>query len=146
MISDFFSHRGIRMYEGLALIRIVTSIFLIYHGWEVFDQEKMNGYAKWLGEMQFTSPLIMGYAGKGAELLAGLLLLLGFLTRVAVILLITTMLIITFGIGQGRIFMEEQHPFLFILLGLLFFFTGPGKWSLDEILFHNKSAPATKTR
>jgi putative oxidoreductase len=49
------------------------------------------------------------------------------------------MAIICFGIGKGRVFMEDQHPFLFILLAFVFFFTGPGKWSLDYLLFERRS-------
>ena len=64
--------------------------------------------------------------------------MLGLFTRLAIIPLAITMAIISFGIGKGRIFMEDQHPFLFILLAFVFFFTGPGKWSLDYLLFERK--------
>jgi putative oxidoreductase len=37
--------------------------------------------------------------------------------------------------GHGKIFSDDQHPFLFVLLSLVFFFSGPGKWSMDELLF-----------
>jgi putative oxidoreductase len=48
------------------------------------------------------------------------------------------MTFIAFFIGHGRIHMEDQHPFLFVLLALVFVFTGPGKWSLDSLLFGRK--------
>jgi len=76
--------------------------------------------------------------GKASELIAGIFLVLGFLTRVASVLIIGTMMYITFFLGHGKIWYEDQYPFLFILLALVFFFTGAGRVSLDNLLFKNK--------
>jgi uncharacterized membrane protein YphA (DoxX/SURF4 family) len=123
---------------GLALIRVITGLFMAWHGWEVFDGNKMQEYTKWLTDLSFPSPSFMAYAGKVSELLSGVLLVLGLLTRLAVIPLAVTMTLICFGMGHGRIFTEDQHPFLFVLLAGVFFFAGPGKWSLDRLLFGNQ--------
>lgn len=80
---------------------------------------------------------VMVYMGKAAELVSGIMFILGFLTRVASLILICTMLYITFFVGNGKIWYEDQYPFLFALLGLVFFFTGAGKWSMDHVLFKN---------
>ena len=120
---------------GLGIVRIFLGAFMIYHGWEVFDQGKMNEYTKWMVDMKLFAPSFMAYLGKTIELIAGIFLILGLLTRIVVIPLAFTMIFICFVLGKGRIFMEDQYPFLFILLCLLFFFTGSGKWSLDKILF-----------
>jgi len=76
--------------------------------------------------------------GKASELIAGIFFMLGFLTRVASLLIIGTMIYITFFLGHGKIWYEDQYPFLFILLALVFFFTGAGTVSLDNLLFKNK--------
>jgi uncharacterized membrane protein YphA (DoxX/SURF4 family) len=135
MIKTFFSSDSIWQHEGLALIRIIVGVFMMYHGWEVLDKNKMAEYSKWLAEMKFSSPTLMAYLGKGSELVSGVLITIGLFTRIAIIPLAITMLIICFGLGKGRIFMEDQHPFLFILLSLVFFFTGAGKWSVDYLVF-----------
>ena len=108
---------------------------MVYHGFEVFDNAKMNEYTKWMSDLHFSFPDLMAYLGKGTEFVSGIFLTLGLFTRLAVIPLAITMIIICFGIGKGRIFMEDQHPFLFVLLAFLFFFSGPGKWSLDNVFF-----------
>ena len=72
------------------------------------------------------------YGGKGAELVGGIFLLLGWFTRVAAIILVLTMAYIAFFIGHGKIWYEDQHPFLFILLGFVFIFCGPGSPALDN--------------
>jgi putative oxidoreductase len=51
-----------------------------------------------------------------------------------------TMLTVTFGMGHGKVFTDDQHPFLFVLLALAFFFTGPGKWSMDRIISKGTSS------
>ena len=137
-MKRFFSSAPLLYDEGLALARIMTGIFMMYHGYEVFMPDKMKGYGQWLTDISFPSPSLMAYLGKGAEFLGGLLLAAGFFTRFAAIALAITMAIISFGLGKGRIFMEEQHPFLFVLIAVLFFFTGAGRWSLDHVVFDKK--------
>ena len=83
----------------------------------------------------YPTPLLMAYAGKSAELVSGILLTIGFLTRPAAILLMFTMLFVTFFIGHGKFWYDDQHPFMLALMALVFIFCGPGKWSLDQLLF-----------
>lgn len=138
MATRFFSPYGLWQEGGLTAIRILTGLFMGYHGWEIFDATKMADYTKWLTELGFPSPSVMAYLGKAAELISGVLLTLGLFTRVGALLLAAVMLGVCFGMGKGRIFMEDQHPFLFVLLAFVFFFTGPGPFSLDRIMFGKK--------
>jgi putative oxidoreductase len=137
-MNKFFSSSPILQPQGLALIRIIVGLFMVYHGWEVFDRATMQGYAGWDQFKGLSSPALMVYLGKGAELVAGLLLTAGCLTRLAALVLIVTMLYISFFVGHGKIWYDDQHPFLFVLLGLVFIFSGPGSWSIDGLLHKNK--------
>lgn len=137
-MNKFFSSSPILQQQGLALIRIIVGLLMVYHGWEVFDGATMQGYAGWDQFKGMSSPAVMVYLGKGAELVAGLLLVAGWLTRLAALVLILTMLYISFFVGHGKIWYDDQHPFLFALLGLVFVFTGPGSWSIDGLLHKNK--------
>jgi putative oxidoreductase len=123
-----------------AFLRIVTGALMAYHGWEIFDGQKMADYAKWLSDLQFPAPAAMAYLGKASELVSGLGLLFGLLTRLNALLMAVPMLGICFGMGHGKFWYEDQHPFLFVLLGALFFFGGGGKWSLDARFFDKKTA------
>jgi len=134
MARSFFSPKAFWQQTGIAAIRMITGGFLIYHGWEIFDRHTMKGYEDWeIFRSSFGSFMI--YLGKGAELVSGLLLALGWFTRIACIIIAGTMLYISFFIGEGRVWYQDQHPFLFALIALLFFFTGPGRWSLDALFF-----------
>ena len=124
--------------SGLAIIRIIVGLLMVYHGWEVFDAGKIKEYAEWDFFKKFASPVFVVYIGKGAELLAGIFLTIGLFTRLASLVLIATMLYIAFYVGSGKIWYEDQHLFLFVLLGFVFFFSGSGKWSVDEWLQRKK--------
>jgi putative oxidoreductase len=125
--------------DGLLLVRVITGYFLIYHASEVFDRNKMNEYIAWDIFKNTSSAAFMEYMGKTAELVTGFLLALGLLTRIASLIIIGTFVYIAFFIGGGKIWYEDQHPFLFAIFGCMFFFSGPEKWSLDYGLFNKKS-------
>ncbi|HRO68873.1 MAG TPA: DoxX family protein [Chitinophagaceae bacterium] len=138
-MNKLFSIDPIWPESGLAFIRIVVGIFMILHGAEIFNEETMRSYLTWM-----SSPLYMIYFGKAAELIAGIMLALGFLTRLASVVLILTMLYISVFVGKGRIWYEDQHPFMFVLLGLVFFFLGPGRFSVDWLLNRRKADRSAK--
>lgn len=131
-MKNLLSSNPFMQNSGLFLIRIILAVFLIIHGIEVFDPEKMKGYAGW---ENFKASEYLPYIGKAAELLAGILMLVGLFTRIACLIVIGTFAYITFFVGKGKFWMEDQHPFLFVLLALVFIFTGPGNLSLDKMLF-----------
>ncbi|PVD52671.1 DoxX family protein [Terrimonas sp.] len=137
-MKRIFSPDSCMMQEGLTFIRIIIGLLMVYHGWEVFDKAKMVEYAKWERFNSYAAPAVMVYIGKGAELISGVLLAFGLFTRIAAVILIITMLYICFKVGNGRFWYEDQHPFLFALLGLIYFFAGGGKYSIDNILFKKK--------
>jgi len=133
-MNNFFSSSPLWQTVGLTLIRLIVGFFMIYHGMEVFSAEKMNGYMQWDLFKNSSSAKAMVYMGKASEFVGGVLLFLGLFTRVAALLLAGTMTYIAFFVGHGKIWYEDQHPFLFVLLALVFFFTGAGKWSADYLL------------
>jgi len=138
-MSKFFSPSPMGQSYGIALIRIITGILLIYHGWEAFDAEKMKMYTGWFVEKKYSNAAAMAYAGKISELLAGIGFLLGMFTRLASIASVCAFAGIIFLLGdKGKIFEGDQHPFLFILLAFIFFVTGPGAFAVDNLLFRNK--------
>jgi putative oxidoreductase len=136
-MNNFFSSLPIWQNGGLALIRITLGIFLIYHGWEIFDSKAMNGYLEW-DMFKNSSAKTMIYAGKAAELIAGVLFVFGLFTRIAAILTIGTLGYIAFFVGNGKVWADAQHPFLFVLLALVFLFIGAGRFSIDHLLFKRR--------
>ena len=142
-MKKLLSASPLHLEKTLLFLRIAIGVMTAYHGLEVFDPEKMAGYAVWDSFSHFSAPLLPVYVGKSGELFSGLLLTAGLLTRAAALVLVFTMSYIVFFIGQGRVWYEEQHPFLFLLFGVLFFFAGGGKWSADRLLFDRTSSNFT---
>jgi uncharacterized membrane protein YphA (DoxX/SURF4 family) len=138
-MNKFFSSSPVSQNSGIALVRIITGILLVYHGWEVWDAEKMEMYTGWFTERKYSNPAAYAYAGKIAELLAGIGLVLGLFTRLAAVAAIAAFTGIIFLLGdKGKIFQGDQHPFLFILLATVFLFTGPGSLSVDKLIFRKR--------
>ncbi len=136
-MKKLFSSLPLMPEQGLALVRIIFGALMVYHGKEVFEPELMKEYANW-DSISGSSGLLMVYLGKGSEFVAGLLLLFGLFTRLASLMTMGTMLYITFFVGGGRFWYEDQHPFMFALFGLLFLFTGPGAFNLQEVIFKDR--------
>lgn len=133
-MKKFFSTQPIWYDGGLFAVRLILGVFMVYHGWEVFDKPLMDKYATWDQFKNGPSPVFMVYLGKVAELVGGILLILGWLTRLAALIVIVTMAYIAFFVGKGIVWYDDQHPFLFVLLALMFLFTGPGRYSLDAVM------------
>jgi putative oxidoreductase len=130
-----FSPKSYFFEESLALIRIGVGLMMAYHGLEVFNPELMAGYAKWEVLQKFPFPSYAAYVGKGLEFVTGLGFVFGIFTRLSAILMAINMLVICFFIGNGKFYYEDQHPFLFALLAIVFVFAGPVKWALDFKFF-----------
>jgi putative oxidoreductase len=133
-MEKIFSPRPVWQENGLASIRILTGLMMAYHGWEVFFPAKMHEYLKWDVIKAMPAPLFMIYLGKSLELVSGILFVLGWFTRFAALFMAIDMLFICFKIGNGEFYYADQHPFLFAILALVFFFTGPVKWSIDQLM------------
>lgn len=115
-----------------AIIRILTGALMLYHGWEVFDAGLMAEYAQWEQFETVPNALALVYVGKGLEFLTGMGFILGFFLRLSALVMAVNMLVVCFFIGNGKFWYQDQHPFLFVLLAILYFFNGSEKWSLDQ--------------
>ena len=136
-MKSFFSPSPFAFNEGVAIVRIILGAMMIYHGQEVFNPEIMNGYLQW-DTFKGPASKFMVYAGKSSEFISGLSLFFGLFTRLGALLAMGTLSYVTFFVGHGRFWYEDQHPFMFVLFGLIFIFTGPGAWSVDSLIFKEK--------
>jgi len=122
--------------NGLVTIRLITGLLICVHGFGIFSHGHMSGNVAWLTDIHFPAPVFMAYLGKGAELVGGVLIMVGLFTRIAAVLLIINMAVITFILGSGKIFTDDQHPFLLLVLFIYLFFVGAGRLSLDHKIFN----------
>ena len=69
-----------------------------------------------------------------AEFLCSLFIVLGLFTRLAVIPLIITMLVATFGFNAGKSLIESETSVIYLTAFITILFCGPGKISIDGII------------
>lgn len=127
-----------RMDRGMAILRILTGLLMVCHGLEVFSPSKMELYNDWESIQRLPLAYVWVYAGKGAELITGLMLALGWFTKTVSLVMAGLMFFICFYIGQGRFWYEDQHSFLFALMAMVFAVYGPGAWAIDNLVKRNQ--------
>jgi putative oxidoreductase len=136
----FGSFLGGRAALGLLIVRVIAGIALMYHGWG-----KIQTPFSWMppdapipGFLQFLAAL--------SEFGGGLALVLGLLTPIAAFGIFCTMAFAVFAVH-----VKSGHPFVattggpsyelaaaYLGTALLVIFAGPGKFSLDSLLFGKK--------
>jgi len=122
------------------VLRIAVAAAFLYHGTMKWGMLSMPAAPEGMSAAMFTIFKILAIA----EPLAGIALLLGFLTRIANIGLIIIMLGAIFvmkggfsaGFSEG--FGKWELDFLLLSMNVALFLMGPGKWSLDKKMMSKK--------
>ena len=125
---------------GLLLIRITFGGAMLFgHG--------LGKWSKLFGEdeIQFADPFGAGPVASlalavFAEVFCSILLMLGLLTRWAVIPLIITMGVAFFTVHISDEFAKQEKAILFGVTFIALLLTGPGRFSLDALLAGKKRA------
>lgn len=108
----------------------------------LFHPEERAFFIKWFGdELHFPWPLTMAFLAKGSEMTGGIFVLIGLLTRPAAALIAFTMLIATLTANLGKDWnIDGGFTVSYFLFALMLFTEGPGKFSLDRLLFRLKTS------
>jgi putative oxidoreductase len=116
----------------LLLLRIFAGSFMLSHGWpkllRVLD-----------GNFQFADPLGLGATptlmlAVFSEFFCSILLILGFVTRLASLPLVFTMMVAAFIVHWEDPFGTKEFALLYLLIFITIFVIGPGKYSIDNYL------------
>jgi putative oxidoreductase len=118
---------------AVALLRIFPSLFMLSHGYEKLLKVLSGNWA-------FADPLGLGeglslLVTVFAEFFCSLLLIIGFLTRPALVLLMVVMTVAAFIVHGQDPFGVKEHALLYLVIYASIFITGPGRISLDSRLF-----------
>ena len=107
-------------------------ILLMNHGiqkWSNF-QEMSAVFPDPLG---IGSPLSLGLAIFG-ELVCSMAFIIGFLYRLAMIPMIFTMIVAFFVVHANDVFAVKELAFIYLVVFILMYIAGPGKFSIDHII------------
>ena len=118
---------------GLFALRLSFGGFMLVHGWEKFSSFSQKADV-------FPDPLRMGNQlslifAIGAELGCSILLILGFATRLVSLPLAFTMCVALFMVHGGDPWKKQELAACYLAVYVSIFLLGPGKLSLDHLLF-----------
>ncbi|MGY6742682.1 MAG: DoxX family protein [Cecembia sp.] len=125
----FFSSSSFGSDIALFLLRVGSGLMMITHGWA-----KITDFSARL--TTFRDPIGLGpalslQATIFAEFFCAILLTLGLMTRLSLIPLIFTMTVVTFIVHADDPFSGKEKAMLFLLIFIVQFIMGPGKYSVD---------------
>jgi putative oxidoreductase len=126
-------------FAALAL-RLPIGVIFTAHGAQKlfgsFGGYGLEGTAQWMASIGLAPGFLMALLAGSAEFFAGLMIIIGLLTRPAAIVLACTMVVAIFSVHlENGLFMANNgYEFGLALLAasVSLTFSGAGKWALDE--------------
>lgn len=137
--NNLLHYRALNTDVAALLLRLLFGGLFAYYGYT-----KLTAYDAMLAQF----PDLIGIGSKAslilvilAELVCGLLVALGFFTRLAVIPIFITMVVAYFIAHAADPFTVKALAFVFLFLCVVVFVLGSGRYSIDRLLF--KAGPKT---
>lgn len=133
---------GTRASLGLLPLRLLMGTAFVLHGWG-----KVQEPFSWMPP-ESPIPGILQAAAAFSEFCGGIALILGLVTPLASALLAVTMAVaVKFHFGMGHPFVGAGGPSyelaaVYFAAAVLFLLTGPGRCSLDAMLFRRRTPVA----
>jgi putative oxidoreductase len=125
---------------ALLIVRIVVGSFMLTHGIQKYQMLMAAGPIK------FADPIGIGqgpslWLAVFAELVCSALLIIGFASRIVAFPLIVTMVIAVFVVHGTEEFAAKELAALYLMIYVLLFITGSGKYSVDGLISKNSRKP-----
>ncbi|MHA7814564.1 MAG: DoxX family protein [Phycisphaerales bacterium] len=127
---------------GLLVARSMIGVVGIYHGGQklfgMFGGSGFGATVEAMGGMGMPLPTMSALAAGSAEFFGGIALIVGLLTRFAGANFAFTMLVASFAVHGGAFGAQNggmEYPLTLALVSLAIALTGPGRFSLDRVVF-----------
>ncbi|MEO5909056.1 MAG: DoxX family protein [Ginsengibacter sp.] len=117
---------------GMLVLRIATGLLLANHGYAKLVKFSSLKY-KFMNFMHLGSTVSLSLI-IFAELVCGILLILGLFTRFACIPIIIGMIVVVFVASHGQIFDAGEKGMVYLAATLTILLCGPGKISVDGMI------------
>lgn len=117
---------------ALLLLRIGTGCLMLTHGWPKLSgfSERLHNFADPIGLGSEVSFVLTVFA----EFFCSIFLILGLFTRLAIIPMVITMLVVVFVVHINDPFGQQEKGLLYLFPLLAILLTGPGKYSIDSMI------------
>ena len=118
---------------GTLILRLFIGIRLVYGVLDnVLSWEHMLKFRDFLQLFHFPVPLVAAIISVYAQLLAGIMFILGWRTRLAAILMIINFIVAIIMVHRKDTFEAATPPLTMLFCSVFFLFNGAGKYSLDH--------------
>lgn len=125
---------------GYLLLRIFIGGVFILHGYEIVFT-RLAGFSSYVGKLGIPFSGIMGPVAAFSELLGGILLIFGLLTRIASFFLFCTMAVAVFIAHAADPFSVKELAVAYFFCVFMFMLKGGGKFSGDYAIFQKLNKP-----
>lgn len=138
MLNFLFKSKPDYINFGLLFYRLALGISMFYHGYLKYVSGEQGLYK--VGAMLSTLgvpsgfEVILGTIASYAEMVGGILLIIGLFTRIGTLLVVGTLAVATILNLNGNFF-SWDYPSQMGFGAIMLFFAGAGRYSLDKALF-----------
>ena len=130
---------------GLLLLRLVVGVAFMHHGWT-----KIQNPLGWMGSKSATPGILQALAAL-SEFGGGLAWVIGLLVPLASFGILCTMAVaVSHHLGQGDPFVGRgasyEPALVYASVAVLLLLVGPGRFSLDHLIFGRRARDSLPTR
>lgn len=133
--ADWLTLEPLARFSDAALLAVrgLTGAFLVHGVWDnVTSAARMNEFVAFMRASGFVAPDILAPFSVYTQLAAGVLLVLGLLTRWAALLIAGTFIVAVWMVHWDQSFREAWPALALVGVGLLLAATGGGRFSADR--------------
>lgn len=138
MLNFLFKSKPDYINFGLLFYRLALGISMFYHGYlkYVSGEQGLYKVGSMLSALGVPSgfEVILGTIASYAEMVGGILLIIGLFTRIGTLLVVGTLAVATILNLNGNFF-SWDYPSQMAFGAIMLFFAGAGRYSLDKALF-----------
>lgn len=132
---------------GLLIARIILGVVLIAHGWQKFNEWTIAGTTDAFTGMGVPAAGIAAPIAAAIELVGGILILIGLITRIAAALVALQMVgagIWGDHVSSGVMVTVSGWELVMVIaaVAVILLAAGPGQYAADNFIFKNKEAAA----
>ncbi len=122
---------------ALLILRLGLGIMFFLHGLQAFGMfagPGIKGFSGFLAQLGFAPALAWAYVGVGSELIGGLFLILGILTRTSALFLLIFIVVAAYKVHLKKGFFIQsggfEYTFIIACICVALMISGPGQFSL----------------
>lgn len=135
-MRGYYSALGAQSSFGLVLLRLMTSIVLVYHGYQKVFVIGLSGVAGFFEKIGIFLPQLTGPFIGLLELIGGILLFLGIFTRLLATLFTIEFIVAAYAAWalMNKGYAGSELELMMVFSCILLATNGPGRYSLHSAL------------